>query len=423
MIDSTNNGGKRNFGLAIRSSFMDGHAPISGDWSNNCDVWERVVAHDGSDVGRLVITSERLQSIRNTSQVGNVSYLGNLFNQLILSDIQEETGGQIAYRGMCHKVTFSSGTHAFTIDITKMANEVNVKYESTETGWITMTGTELLRATESRKRYGKKRLRLSKENIESHLDAVEAGNRYLAMYSYPIMRPLSADDRLQLEVEYIGYQYVLTWLEPDAKIDVTGLTCKEALEKVIDQFNSEFGVNRNGKNIITYIPTDANNQGSIQDNGRVLADDYSGTYRSIIDGITDKLGADGSAWRWWIDTDNVFRFEPMDRDPLYFRRHGIGDELGIFYGRSGQRMVNPRVIEAGKILRDLTMPFQYPIPYSQLKQINDLYIESIKVDQDDKFDIQQLDSDEADLWSAVSTSRSGNTGGAVRDELRGLQRN
>ncbi len=422
-MQQSGNNIKRNFALTIRSQFMDGLAPISGDWGQMADVWERTVAHDGCDVGRLVITSERMQSMRNTPQVGHVSYLGNLFNQLILSDIQEEVDGQIGYRGLCNRITFSAGTHAFVIDVAKMANEVNVKYESTDTGWLAPLGNELIRTKESQSRYGRKRLRLSKENIVTNPDALQAGERYLTMYSFPIARPLSADDRLQLEIEYIGYPYMLTWLEPDATIDIAGMTCKTALEKVIDSFNALFGVNRRGEQLFRYIPTDTNNEGSIQDNGKVVSGDYEGTYRTIIDGIVDRLGADGMAWRWWIDTKNVFRFEPMDREPLYYRRHGIGDETGIFFGRSGQRMVNPRVIEAGKILRDLTMPFQYAMPYSQLKQINDLYIESIRVDQDDKFDIQQLDSDEADLWSAVSTSRSGNTGGAIRDELRGIHRN
>ena len=414
---------KRNFALTIRSQFMDGLAPISGDWGQMAEVWERTVAHDGCDVGRLVLTSERLQSMRNTSQVGNVSFLGNLFNQLVLSDIQEEVGGQIAYRGLCHKITFSAGSHAFVIDVTKMANEISVKYKTGVTNWLAPLGNELIRANESIARYGRKRLRLSKETIFDLNDALEAGERYLTMYSFPIARPLSADDRLQLEIEYIGYPYMLTWLEPDETIDIAGMTCKTALEKVIDSFNALFGVNRRGEQLFKYVSTDVNQQGSILDNGKTVSANFDGTYRAIIDGITDKLGSDGFGWRWWIDMKNIFRFEPMDREPLYYRRHGIGDETGIFFGRSGQRMVNPRVIEAGKILRDLTMPFQHAVLYSQLKQINDLYIESIRVDQDDKFDIQQLDSDEADLWSAVSTSRSGNTGGAIRDELRGIHRN
>lgn len=327
------------------SPIPDGMAYID-DFSEIARDFDMKIADEGSDYMRFSISSEE----------ADVHTLADWFERLIGCDVRVELADRIIWRGIIRRLTFSVGNDAEYRDLDTMSNEVIVKYEdANEETQQSAPIQDPDASPQSVLYFGRKQLKLDRSEL-SQVDAEKAAAYYAKMNAWPRAFPYAGDRRTYLEFDCAGYMYTLNWL------------CGEVLEGQTVQASIKDVVDQTGQMYITYQPND----GSIYDNGQVWNTDIDGTGRNMLDSLTEMLDIDGNPWRFWLDTDNVLHWQPIDFTPFYSKRGGHIPNAG------GSQRVGKWQGRAGVIMRNTTYPIDTQEPGSPFLSRQDRYIEAIR---------------------------------------------
>lgn len=375
----------RTYSIAVRDPLIAGGA-LRNDESNSAYEWERTIAQDGSIDGSFkLLGSEQVgdEELRNNGFT--TGELTRLYRELLGCDVQEAAGGDLTYRGIIWRLTLSTGRRMKTRSLDDMCNEVMVRYATANTVWLPLPSVvstnddvdALVRI--SRRRFGRKQCVINNDTITGVADARRFARRHLRTRAYPRDQRAFQKDRPLLQVETIGYQYLLHWLSGSL---LAGVRVDQAIRQLIDDFNTLYGYE-------LFRP------GQIDNNGVFLSSAIDGTFREMLDTVTRLDADDEQLWQWWVDERLRIHFQPIPFRPHYIENENDG-ENGLF--TTGGQWVHSRRIEPRRVVRDETYPVFENLPGSPFESQADALIESITVYSDDTFSMTSLDLTQTELW-------------------------
>lgn len=346
-----------NFSMWLRSPILAGANPRI-EMSQFTEDFDARIADDGSDYLNFKVTTE-FQSLNNIIDWFETSIAGDM---RVVTDTNE-----VIWRGMLKAMILSAGGDAEIRDLELLANEAIVEHTGGTSGTITSSGS-----ADSAAYFGRKLIKISDTSDLSLADATRVADQYLAINSWSRARPYAGDDRSEIQFQFIGYLYMLDWLEDSI---TPPLTVKAAIEQVITN---------TGQGIINFTPD------SIQDNGQMWTSAISGTGLELIRKLTNMLDSSGDVWRFYIDTNNVAHFEPVEFTPYYYRRVSeFRQNNGLFTAAAGgSQKSRLYTAKAGVIVRNLAYPIQLNEVGSPFISRQDRYIEAIRFNKNGEFTVE-----------------------------------
>lgn len=372
----------RSFSLYVREPVITGNA-LRDDESRSAYEWERTIALDGSAQGSFALLGSEQVAEESLNVDGfTTGELTRLYRELLGCDVVEAAGGDYTYRGLIWRLTLSTGRRMKTRSLDSLCNDALVRYQSADTVWLPIDGDEVenVQVNISRRRFGRKQCILDNDIITTAADAERYALRYLETHAYAYDQRAFQKDRPMLGIETIGYQYLFNWLYGSLP---AGLRVDQALVQIISDFNALYGY-------------EIFQRGQIDDNGVTLSGPIEGTFRDMINIVTQLQTDDRSLWQFWVDERLRVHFQPVSFRPEYIENDSDSGESGIF--TSGGQWLHSRRIEPRRVVRDTTYPSFSQLAGSPYLSEQDALIEEITVYSDDSYSMQSLDLTQTPLW-------------------------
>jgi len=351
------------FSLWLRNPILQSETPFV-ELSTVAENFDMRIACDGSDYMSFRLSANEFNI--PFSQF-NVRGLIDIFNKMIAGDIRLQTDTQeVVWRGFLKSMILSAGGMAEIIDLENMYNQAIADHTLGSTAVL----TDPTSGADSIAYYGAKLIRITDTSDLVAADATLIAQNYLKLNSWARPMPYSGDNRDSLEFFFVGYIYMLDWQEDTI---TAPLTVKAAIEQVITN---------TGQGIINFVAD------SIQDNGQVWNSTITGTGLELIRKLTNMLDSAGNVWNFWIDTNNIAHYEPVDFQPYYYRRSGTNEaDSGIFIdGAKAETFTG----KAGVILRDMTYPITTPPNGSPFISRQDRFVEAVRFNKDGEIIVESL---------------------------------
>lgn len=273
-------------------------------------------------------------------------YLSGIFYNGLGLEGRFVTLGETVWSGFLKSVELTYGGSTIGYDISRVCNQVKFRYDPDEdddnpndTGVYLTPDTEA--TSESKYRWGVHMCEFS--DTQLGLTEAESKAQYeLTRNLWPELLPLNdADNQFRIFFEFWGYYKLLEFMCNDFQFD--GKSVQQCISEVL-----AFG----GQGIINY------SNSTIQDNGIVLDQDFSGTCLEAIEFLTERLSLNGDMWNWRIDPTNItFFFEPIEWSPYYYLRYGESNSSsGTFIGSSGNSRIPRFKGKANRVRRSTIYP-------------------------------------------------------------------
>lgn len=339
---------KTKYSIVVRPPLFRGEGSVIGNFAELAENLSLSIAYDGPNECTFDITTK-------TKPIGE---LAKLFMTLLGKDVSIDTGNPI-WRGYINQLIFSSGQQARQKELADIVNEVDVSH----TGGVDVGFTVPAVSVESQVRFGRRVVQQTDSADLTLADARLQAEQTIRARAFARPKMIGRRTTVGLRVHCIGYLSILDW----CTTELTGTEkVSEAIEHVIDTC---------GNPIITYGTQ------TIQANNQFWTSPISGTGLQLIRKLERIPDSNGNLWRFYIDTDNVAHWEPIEFTPAYEIRQGISEaSSGVFKAYYGGRKIRPFEPKAGVIIRDATYPIELAYPGSPFQSAQDAYVEMIKFD-------------------------------------------